>query len=237
MLYNFSVKIKIPSVTKFMGIPDRSEQLGPPKVSESGEQQLQQSSVVPPASIPHKKEIFLSWEKEMSVEDRKVISKRFSRSFIIIGVAVAILLLLMQQFFVLLVIGSLIFFIQAMGKLSPETVKYEISTEGIMIDDKIYDWDKLRRFFFVERGNSEMIAVDTVLGIPARIFISFEPADREKIKGILEKYLYYLESEPKTFLDNTYDSVVQKFSFREDEESTESADNSPDEKTGASVKE
>ena len=93
-----------------------------------------------------------------------------------------------------------------------------------MIDDNIYDWDDLRRFFFVKRNNSEMIAIDTVLSFPARIFISFEQADREKIKEILEKYLYYLESEPKTFLDNTYDSVIKKFSFKEEDEENEESE-------------
>ena len=134
------MKIKLPSITKFMDIPNRGEELGPSKVSENGE------PVVPKTT---KKEVYLSWEKTMLVEDRKILSKRFSRSFIIIGVAVVILLLLMQQFFVILAIGSVIFFIQAMSKLSPETVKYEISTQGVMIGDTIYDWDDLRRFFFV----------------------------------------------------------------------------------------
>jgi len=209
------VKIKLPSITKFMDIPNRGEELGPSKVSGDGE------PVVPKTT---KKEVYLSWEKTMLVEDRKILSKRFSRSFIIIGVAVVVLLLLMQQFFVILAIGSVIFFIQAMSKLSPETVKYEISTQGVMIGDTIYDWDDLRRFFFVKRNNSEMIAIDTVLSFPARIFISFEQADREKIKEILEKYLYYLESEPKTFLDNTYDSVIKKFSFKEEDEENEESE-------------
>jgi len=116
-----------------------------------------------------------------------------------------------------LIVGSLVFFIQALKKVSPGSVKFEISNHGVMVDDSMYYWDKLRRFFFLTRENSEVLVIDTVIGFPGRIYLSIDSNDKEKIKTLLEKYLHYLDAEPRTFLDNTYDKVVSKFSVDENE--------------------
>ena len=149
--------------------------------------------------------------------EHKGVSKKFIRAFTIIGIFVGLLLLVMQEFFVILIIGSLIFVTQAMMKLPPEKIKYEISSHGIAIGDSLYYWNKLVRFFFVVREGVEVIAIDTTLGFPGRIFLSFNIADKEKIKQILIKYLHFLEVEPKTFFDNAYDRVVKRFSLEDKE--------------------
>ncbi|MBP7785845.1 hypothetical protein KA062_01150 [Patescibacteria group bacterium] len=197
--------MKIPSFSKFMDFKSREDYLGPAKIEPMEKENL-------PV-----KEIFFSWEKEMSLEDRKVISKKFNNAITLIGVFVGLLLLAMQQFFVLLIVGSLVFFIQALKKVSPGSVKFEISNHGVMVDDSMYYWDKLRRFFFLTRENSEVLVIDTVIGFPGRIYLSIDSNDKEKIKTLLEKYLHYLDAEPRTFLDNTYDKVVSKFSVDENE--------------------
>lgn len=196
--------MKLPSISKFLDIRDPRDSLGPSKVEDMDRENL------PP------KEVYFSWEKTFSPEDKKFFSKRFSRAFLIIGIFVGLLLLVMQEFFVILIVGSLIFVIQAMMKMSPENIKYEVSNHGVMIGDDLYYWDKLRRFFFVVRENSENIAIDTIIGFPGRIFLSFDEQDKEKITEVLNRYLHFLEVEPKTFLDNTYDRVIRKFSANDD---------------------
>lgn len=198
------MKIKIPSFSEFMDFRSREDYLGSAKVDSMDKE-----------SLPVK-EIFFSWEKEVSVEDRKVISKRFNNAFTLIGVFVGLLLLAMQQFFVLLIVGSLVFFVQSLRRVSAGRVKYEISNHGVMVEDSIYYWDKLRRFFFLNKENSEVLVIDTVVGFPGRIYLSIDSSDKEKIKILLEKYLHYLDTEPRTFFDNAYDKVVNKFSVDEE---------------------
>lgn len=197
--------MKLPSFTKFMDIKSREDYLGPAKIEN-----------LDPENLPVK-EIYLAWQKEVSVEEKISVSKRYSRSLITISIVVGLILLIMQQFFVLLILGSIAFFVISLKKVSPENVKYELSNHGIMIDDSMYYWDKLRRFFFLPKGGTEILVVDTTIGFPGRIYLSFNPEDRDKIKEILEKYTHYLESEPRTFLDNAYDKVINKFSVDEDE--------------------
>ena len=195
--------MKLPSITEFLDLKS-SRNLEPTKVAEIDPENL------------GPKEIFITWEA-LATAEHKGVSKKFIRAFTIIGIFVGLLLLIMQEFFVILIIGSLIFVSQAMMKLPPERIKYEVSSHGIAIGDSLYYWDKLVRFFFVIREGVEVIAIDTKLGFPGRIFISFNQADKEKIKQILIKYLHFLEIEPKTFFDNAYDRVVKRFSLEDKE--------------------
>ena len=162
------------------------------------------------------KEVYMTWESLTSVQDKRGIDKSHIRAFTIIGIFVGLLLLIMQEFFIILIIGSLIFFTQAILRMNPENVKYEISSHGISIGDTMYYWNQLVRFFFIQRENTEAVAVDTTLGFPGRIFMPFQGVDKGKLKEILEKHIHFLESEPKTFLDNAYDRVVKRFSVGKD---------------------
>ena len=201
MLYNLGMKL--PKVTELLDIRGKESSLEPAKVPDFDYQK-----------IP--KEVYFSWEATANHEV-KGMSKRFIRAFTIIGIFVGLLLLIMQEFFVILIVGSLIFFTQALMKLTPEPTKYELSSHGLKVGEDLYYWDHLRRFFFVLREGTEVIGVDTTLGFPGRLFIPFNQVDKEKIKEILIKYLHFLDNEPKTFFDNAYDRVVKKFSVEDKE--------------------
>jgi hypothetical protein len=135
----------------------------------------------------------------------------------IIGIFIGLLLLIMQEFVLLVVIGSLIFFFQALKKMLPESIKFEISNHGVMIGDNLYYWGKLRRYFFINREGREVLAIDTVLGFPGRIYVHFDPSDKDKIKAILDRYIHFMETEPRTFLDDAYDKILGKFNYEEED--------------------
>lgn len=196
--------MQLPSLKKFFDIRDRSELLGPSKVPEMSVEEM------------GSKEVYMSWEKTLTPTDKTIISKRFIRPTIIIGIFVGVLLLIMQQFILMIAIGSFIFFLQALKKMVPENVRYEISNHGVMIGDEMYYWSKLRRFFYITVEGSEVLAIDTILGFPGRVYVHFDEKDKEKIKEILNRYLHYLENEPRTFMDDTYDRIMKKFNLEED---------------------
>jgi hypothetical protein len=138
-------------------------------------------------------------------------NKKMTRSFAIIGVVVALFLVILQEYFLILVVASLIFVSQVLAKTPPENASYEISSYGITIDDRLYYWPELRRFFFFNHEEHSGIAVDMVSGFPTRLFLTLEPAQHNTAKDILIQHLQFLESEPETLLDRTYKSVTDKF--------------------------
>ena len=164
------------------------------------------------------KKVFLAWESLGRHERGGDVGIKFTRTFTIIGVFIGLVLMVMQEFFLILAVGSVIFVIQALTKAPPEMVKYELSNQGLLIDETLYYWNQLRRYFFITRDGGEAIAVDTTLGFPGRLFLSFNPKDKEEIKRIFDQRLYFIEEEPKTFLDTTYEKVLDKFDIRDKEE-------------------
>ncbi|MFC1624760.1 hypothetical protein ACFL15_00020 [Patescibacteria group bacterium] len=163
------------------------------------------------------KEVYLSWEALGRAEKENDIGLKFTRTFTIIGIFVGLVLVIMQEFFLILAVGSIIFVIQALTKTPPELVKYQLSNFGLLIGDDFYYWNKLKRYFFVKVDGVESLAIDTTLGFPGRLFISLGGQDKQKIKTVLDKRLYFLEEEPKTFFDTTYEKILDKFSFKDQE--------------------
>lgn len=160
------------------------------------------------------KKVFLSWEVLGRAEKSGEMGIKFTRTFTIIGVFVGLVLVVMQEFFLILAVGSVIFVVQALTKATPELVKYELSNHGLLVDETLYYWDQLKRYFFILRDGSEAMAIDTTLGFPGRLFLSFNLKDKEEIKRILDQRLFFLKEEPKTFLDTTYEKILDKFDIQ-----------------------
>ena len=136
----------------------------------------------------------------------------------IIGGVIVFMLVLMKEFFLILVVASLYYVSHMMSKNHHEQLKYTISTYGFSINDKLYYWDEIERFFFSSHysESEEYLAVDLKQGFPSRLIIGFDKKDKEKITNYMKKYVAFLEEEPLTLLDKTYKSIVDKFDLEKD---------------------
>jgi hypothetical protein len=160
-----------------------------------------------------RKEI-LSWIARPTIQKTKF-SPKSIRSFSIVGIVVGLILALMGEFFLLLLIISVLFFMNALNKVQPEDVRYNISNYGVSIDDDIYYWFNLKQFFLFDRDGVEMLAVDTTLNLPRRLFISLGPgADKEKLVKILSERLVQLDGMPTSVVDKTYENIIGKFDLK-----------------------
>lgn len=202
-MYNLAMKIKFPEFSSIFVKPGEKEVVN--KISDFELEKLGE------------KKVFLSWEALGRAERSGEMGIKFTRTFTIIGVFVGLVLMIMQEFFLILAVGSVIFVVQALTKAAPEIVKYQLSNHGLLIDGTLYYWDQLKRYFFIQRDGKEALAIDTTLGFPGRLFVSFNQKDREEIKRILDQRLFFLEEEPKTFLDTAYEKILDKFDIQNEQ--------------------
>ncbi|GIW69311.1 MAG: hypothetical protein KatS3mg101_0058 [Patescibacteria group bacterium] len=158
------------------------------------------------------KEVYIEWDSIVRAEVKDY-NKRFSRTFIIIAVVIALLLLAMKEFWLILVVGSLIFFLISLNRLPEHAVHIEVSSHGIKYGDNMYYWQDLKHFFFKQVGTGEILIVDTYRYLPGRLFFSFAQSDKDRIKEALDKHITFLSTEPVTFLDKLFDSVKNKFNI------------------------
>lgn len=163
------------------------------------------------------KKVLYSW-KALSRPPRKRLGSKTSRNFIMIGVVICLLLLAMQLFWLILVIVSIIFVSYVLVQAPPEELEYEITTNGLSYGDRFYYWNEFKHFFFLERTDIKVIGIDLYDGLPTRVYLTIQEGDEEKVKNLLETYVHFLEQEQKSYMDKSYDWLVGKLEFEEDQE-------------------
>lgn len=158
------------------------------------------------------KETLLTW-KAPARPIRKVANQRFIRTGIVIGLVIAIVLAMMQEFFLILVVASIVFFSYILINAPIETLEHELSTHGLRTNGELFYWYELRQFFFTQSTGTEMLAIDTIDRLPTRLYVLFNPKDKDKIREICEKYITYVVDEPLTKWDQAYFKIMSKLNF------------------------
>lgn len=159
-----------------------------------------------------KKEIFLRWEAKARVGEAGT-TRKLTRSLLIIGVVVALFLIIMQEFFLILVVASAMFVSYVLSTVPSESSSYELSSHGVLIDGIMHYWNDLHQYFFTEKGDNDILAIDQIDGVPIRLFLTIHKKDKAKIKDICDAHLSYLEEEPKDFINRSYENILDKFDF------------------------
>jgi hypothetical protein len=156
--------------------------------------------------------VYLTWQA-LSRPQKKPMHQKTLKTLIIIGAIIGLLLAAMQQFFLIIVILSLIFISYMLSQVPGESIKYELTNEGINYADVFYSWADLRHFFFFTGSELDVIAVDIKDGIPARIYLTLPEGKRDEVKRILGDHIMFLEEEPKSFMDKAYESVLSRINL------------------------
>lgn len=158
------------------------------------------------------KKVILSW-KALARPARKDAGKKVTRAIIVASAAAALILALLQEFPLILVIVSLAFVSYVLSKVPPEEALFEISSHGIKINDDLFYWHEMSQFFFVKTDDFDVLAVDVPQNTPTRLFLTIHNADMGKIKDVLSEHLNYIEVEPKSIFDRTYENFIGKFNI------------------------
>lgn len=135
-------------------------------------------------------------------------------------VLVSVILIFIKEFFLIVAICSAIFLYYILSTVPPQKVKNKITNRGLYFGDARYEWDVLKRFWFGNSLNSEMIFFETNLKLPRQISLVINPQDQEKIKQIVVKRIPLLESSP-TFVDKLTKWSINHLPLENREKETE----------------
>jgi hypothetical protein len=189
------MKISLPSASSFLGfsLTSNNEKPAPVDVQNLGD-----------------KKILLSWESLSRPHQADFSANKLTRTFTIIGVVIAFVLIILGEFWLLLVIGSMLFVNYVLSKVPPEKISYTISTHGVSVGGTIYYWADLTDFFFKDTEGSNVVIIGVRGTTLPRIYLTYLAKDREEIHKILAEHLVYLEKEPKSTFDRTYEALMGK---------------------------
>lgn len=157
-----------------------------------------------PKPIPE--EIIYTWEAAS-----RPFKKRDQQYYLTIAAIiflVSLILFFAGQFLPIAVAVSIGFLAYVLSSVPPERITHQISNYGIRIDDHLYYWDEIGRFWFEEKYGQETIHFE-IFSFPGRVVLVIGDGDRQEITELLSEVL--LQEKPKdTFLDKAANWIQKK---------------------------
>jgi hypothetical protein len=98
---------------------------------------------------------------------------------------------------VILVISA-VFLFYVLSTIPPQDIEYKITSLGIKVGADRTDWAMLGRYWFVNRGGSEILVVETAR-VPGRMELVVDETKRDEINKTLDKYLTNEQASPTIY--------------------------------------
>src|SRR4030043_375499 len=159
------------------------------------EEKAQSVKITNPEELNEEKFLF-EWEAPERTFQRR--DRDFWITAIAILALVSVIFIFIKEFFLVIALGSVLFLYYVLSTVPPGNVKNKISNRGIYFGEARYGWDILERFWFKKSLSYELLLIETRLKFPRQISLVINPADKERIKGIITKRITRLEDSPST---------------------------------------
>lgn len=150
-----------------------------------------------PAVPQEEEKTIYSWTAPVRPFKRR--NKEFFTTVLAIAFLISLILFFLEGALPVAVVISVVFLVYVLSTVPPETVEHKITNRGIYFAGRMKSWDELARFWLTRRFDSDLLIVESI-GLPGRIEMVVDGADRETIRKELDNYLTHEEAEPN-FLD------------------------------------
>jgi len=127
--------------------------------------------------------------------------KRRRQYYTTLGTIVLLLSLILffaGQVLPVAVVLAVAFLAYIMSSIPPHDIKQKITTYGIRIEDQIYYWQELGRFWFEEKLGQDMLLVE-VYRFPNRLNMMLGEAKKDELTAILSEVLLMEKPELTTY--------------------------------------
>jgi len=152
-------------------------------------------STMPATQIeqPPEEKVLLTWNTVARPFKRR--SREFYVSLLSIVGLLGAILFFIEGLMPIILMGALVFLFYVLSTVAPDNVDYKITTYGVRFAGKLTEWNKLGRFWFVNRLGSDLLIFE-MFSLPGRLELVI-PADmKKKAEDILKKYLVHEEVPP-----------------------------------------
>ena len=165
------------------------------------DQDQEKEGLFPGVPKPRPKETIVAWQAPSRPFKKR--DRHYYTTVAAIVFLVSLILFFAGQFLPIAVVISVGFLAYVLSSVPPHNVKIEINTYGIEIEDLLYYWEEMGRFWVDEKFGQELLTVE-VARFPGRIILMFEDGKKEELKKILAEVL--IEEKPT---DTFYDKAAK----------------------------
>ncbi|OGJ37327.1 MAG: hypothetical protein A2383_01490 [Candidatus Pacebacteria bacterium RIFOXYB1_FULL_39_46] len=165
--------------------------------------QLERSKVAPGLYKPVPEIMVFQW----SAPSRpfKKHQRQFFVTVTVIALLVSLILFFSGQFLPIAVVISVLFLMYVLQVVPPQDIQHQLTTFGIKLEDNLYYWQEMGRFWFDKKFDQLLLNIET-LRFPGRITMVLPKEHQEEVREILAEVL--LEQKPEL---TTFEKISQWF--------------------------
>lgn len=145
---------------------------------------------------PIKEEIILEWQAPSRVyypRNRQVYTTVAAMVFL-----VCLILFFLSQFLLIAVAIALAFLFYVLNTVPPTTIKLKLTNYGIWVEDTLYYWEEMGRFWFTSKGEQTVLHVE-VARFPFRLTILTQDIPEQDLTDLLSQVLINQQPKPSFF--------------------------------------
>jgi hypothetical protein len=128
----------------------------------------------------------------------------------ILGVLVGLVLIFAGEWMLLLVIVAGAFYYYAVNRNPPEETEFSITNKGVRAFGRLYMWWELSRWWWEEKWETKLLALELRTAWLERIFIPVDEKKAGEIEKLMMKYLLFNKPQA-TWLDKAARWIQEKF--------------------------
>ncbi len=158
--------------------------------------QPEESRVAPGMYKPLPEEKILVWQAASRPFKKR--NKKYFSTIAIIALLISLILGFAGQLVAITVVISVAFLAYVLSVIPPQDITYQITTYGIRVENNLYYWEELGRYWFTEKYDQEILNIET-LRFPGRITLLLGDQNQQLIDRILSEVLLNQKPEPTLY--------------------------------------
>lgn len=157
---------------------------------------FRESETFPGQFTPVPEELIVEWDAPSRPFKKR--DQQYYRTIIAIVVLISLILFFAGQFLPIAVVISIGFLSYVMNSIPPQEVHNKITTWGIHIDEQLYYWEEMGRFWFETKLDQRVMYIE-IGRFPNRITLLLNGIEEEALTELLSEVLINQKPQPTYF--------------------------------------
>jgi hypothetical protein len=176
--------------------PTQEPQTQEPAQAQRREQTQSHEEMFYSQSPQAREEVLYEWKAPSRPFKRQ--SRQFYSTIGVIALLIGLILFFAGQIIPVAVVFAVVFLAYIMYSTPPAVVVHKITSDGIRIEDTLYYWEELGRFWFTKKYNEPLLLIETD-HFPFRLTILLGTVKMEEMKFLLEAVLVNEQPPPTAY--------------------------------------
>ncbi|HYD35087.1 MAG TPA: hypothetical protein VD999_03400 [Vitreimonas sp.] len=125
-------------------------------------------------------------------------NRQYFSTVFIIALLVCLILFFAGQFLPIAAVIALAFLAYVLNTFPPEIIKYQVTTYGMRLDNQLYFWDELSRYWFSNKYGSNLLHLE-VNRFPFHLTLVLGEVNPSEIDELLSEVLLHQKPHPSYF--------------------------------------